>query len=123
MAVQLDGKATEKHRKYIGVLSSQGKEKFGPDFSIRKMAEQQEIDWENMTMEEANKLIKEVKEMIESPAEVGFQITEKDLIKRITERKKRGAEAGIYFYSSRAEARASFYSSSCLFNIHSSSIP
>jgi hypothetical protein len=89
MAVQLDGKATEKQRKYLGVLSSQGKEKFGQDFSIRKMAEQQAIDWENMSMEEANKLIKEVKEMIskeESKEEI--RISERDLMKRIDEQKK-----------------------------------
>jgi len=89
MAVQLDGKATEKQRKYLGVLSSQGKEKFGQDFSIRKMAEEQAIDWENMSMEEANKLIKEVKEMIskeESKEEI--RISERDLMKRIDEQKK-----------------------------------
>jgi len=90
MAVQLDGKATEKQRKYLGYLSSQGKEKFGEDFSIRKMAEEQAIDWENMSMEEANKLIKEVKEMIgtkeESKEEI--RISERDLMKRIDEQKK-----------------------------------
>ena len=89
MAVQLDGKATEKQRKYLGVLSSQGKEKFGENFSIRKMAEEQAIDWENMSMEEANKLIKEVKEMIskeESKKEI--RISERDLMKRIDEQKK-----------------------------------
>jgi len=90
MAVQLDGKATEKQRKYLGVLSSQGKEKFGQDFSIRKMAEQQEINWDEMTVEEANKLIKEVKEMIgtkeESKEEI--RISERDLMKRIDEQKK-----------------------------------
>ena len=92
MAVQLDGKATERQRKYLGVLSSQGKEKFGQDFSIRKMAEEQAIDWENMSMEEANKLIKEVKEMIESQAEVNFQISEQDLMKRIAEKKEEKPE-------------------------------
>jgi len=89
MAVQLDGKATEKQRKYLGVLSSQGKEKFGEDFSIRKMAEEQEINWDEMTVEEANKLIKEVKEMIskeESKEEI--RISERDLMKRIDEQKK-----------------------------------
>jgi len=90
MAVQLDGKATEKQRKYLGVLSSQGKEKFGKDFSIRKMAEEQEINWDEMTVEEANKLIKEVKEMIgtkeESKEEI--RISERDLMKRIDEQKK-----------------------------------
>ena len=90
MAVQLDGKATEKQRKYLGYLSSQGKEKFGQDFSIRKMAEEQEINWDEMTVEEANKLIKEVKEMIgtkeESKEEI--RISERDLMKRIDEQKK-----------------------------------
>jgi len=89
MAVQLDGKATERQRKYLGYLSSQGKEKFGENFSIRKMAEEQAIDWENMSMEEANKLIKEVKEMIskeESKEEI--RISERDLMKRIDEQKK-----------------------------------
>ena len=93
MAVQLDGKATEKQRKYLGVLSSQGKEKFGQDFSIRKMAEEQAIDWENMSMEEANKLIKEVKEMIskeESKEEI--RISERDLMKRIAEKKEEKPE-------------------------------
>ena len=91
MAVQLDGKATEKQRKYLGYLSSQGKEKFGKDFSIRKMAEEQTIDWENMSMEEANKLIKEVKEMIEGQAE--FQISEKDLIRRMQKEKEKPEQA------------------------------
>jgi len=93
MAVQLDGKATEKQRKYLGVLSSQGKEKFGQDFSIRKMAEQQAIDWDNMSMEEANKLIKEVKEMIEGQAE--FQISEKDLIRRMQKEKEKPEQASV----------------------------
>jgi len=92
MAVQLDGKATEKQRKYLGYLSSQGKEKFGKDFSIRKLAEEQEINWDEMSMEEANKLIKEVKEMIESQAEVNFQISEQDLMKRIAEKKEEKPE-------------------------------
>lgn len=65
MAVQLNGKATEKQRKYLGVLSSQGKEKFGKDFSIRKIAEEQNINWDEMTQEEASKLIEEVKSMLE----------------------------------------------------------
>ena len=91
MAVQLDGKATEKQRKYLGYLSSQGKEKFGKDFSIRKLAEEQEINWDEMSMEEANKLIKEVKEMIESQA-VNFQISEQDLMKRIAEKKEEKPE-------------------------------
>ena len=89
MAVQLDGKATEKQRKYLGVLSSQGKEKFGEDFSIRKMAEQKGISWDEMTVENANDLIKEVKEMIskeESKEEI--RISERDLMKRIDEQKK-----------------------------------
>ena len=90
MAVQLDGKATEKQRKYLGYLSSQGKEKFGKDFSIRKLAEEQEINWDEMTVEEANKLIKEAKEMIEGQVE--FKISEKDLIRRIDEQKKKEEE-------------------------------
>jgi len=88
-----DGKATERQRKYIGVLSSQGKEKLGKDFSIRKLASQKGInDWDAMSMEDANRLIKEVKEMIESPVEVKapaeFQVSEQDLIKRIAEKKE-----------------------------------
>ena len=90
MAVQLDGKATEKQRKYLGVLSSQGKEKFGEDFSIRKMAEDRGINWDEMSVEEANKLIKEAKEMIEGQVE--FKISEKDLIRRIDEQKKKEEE-------------------------------
>jgi len=90
MAVQLDGKATERQRKYLGYLSSQGKEKFGKDFSIRKLAEEQEINWDEMTVEEANKLIKEAKEMIEGQVE--FKISEKDLIRRIDEQKKKEEE-------------------------------
>jgi len=93
MAVQLDGKATEKQRKYLGYLSSQGKEKFGENFSIRKMAEEQEINWDEMSVEEANKLIKEVKEMIskeESKEEI--RISERDLMKRIDEQKKKEEE-------------------------------
>jgi len=90
MAVQLDGKATEKQRKYLGYRSSQGKEKFGKDFSIRKLAEEQEINWDEMSVEEANKLIKEAKEMIEGQVE--FKISEKDLIRRIDEQKKKEEE-------------------------------
>jgi len=90
MAVQSDGKATERQRKYIGVLSSQGKEKLGKDFSIRKIAEQQEINWNEMSMEEANKLIKEVKALIEEKeaTEADFQVTEQDLINRTQEKEK-----------------------------------
>jgi len=84
MAVQLDGKATERQRKYIGVLSSQGKEKLGKDFSIRKLASQKGIDWDNMSIEEANDLIKEVKADIED----SFQVTEQDLIKRTQEKEE-----------------------------------
>ena len=51
MAVQLDGKATERQRKYIGVLSSQGKEKLGKDFSIRRIASERGIDWQDMSLE------------------------------------------------------------------------
>ena len=102
MAVQLDGKATERQRKYLGYLSSQGKEKFGQDFSIRKMAEEQAIDWENMSMEEANKLIKEVKEMIEGQAE--FQISEKDLIRRMQKEKEKPEQASTPSEQQKAQA-------------------
>ena len=90
MAVQLDGKATEKQRKYLGYLSSQGKEKLGKDFSIRKLASQRGIGWDEMSIEEANGLIKEVKSMIEvKPAtEADFQVTEQDLINRTQEKEK-----------------------------------
>ena len=90
MAVQLDGKATERQRKYLGYLSSQGKEKFGENFSIREMAEDRGINWDEMSVEEANKLIKEAKEMIEGQVE--FKISEKDLIRRIDEQKKKEEE-------------------------------
>jgi len=97
MAVQLDGKATERQRKYIGVLSSQGKEKLGKDFSIRKIASQRGIGWDAMSMEDANRLIKEVKEMIESPVEVKapaeFQVSEQDLINKLAKEKKEEPEA------------------------------
>jgi hypothetical protein len=89
MAVQLDGKATEKQRKYLGYLSSQGKEKLGKDFSIRKLASQKGInDWDAMSMEDANRLIKEVKAMLDD----GFQVSEQDLIKRIAEKKEEKPE-------------------------------
>jgi hypothetical protein len=85
MAVQLDGKATERQRKYIGVLSSQGKEKLGKDFSIRKLASQKGInDWDAMSMEDANRLIKEVKAMLDD----GFQVSEQDLINKLAKEKK-----------------------------------
>ena len=82
MAVQLNGKATEKQKKYLGYLSSQGKERFGKDFSVRKIAEEQGINWEEMSTEEANKLIKEVKEMIENTSD--FEITDKEFFEEVT---------------------------------------
>jgi rRNA maturation endonuclease Nob1 len=82
MAVQLDGKATEKQRKYLGYLSSQGKERFGKDFSIRKMAEEQGISWDEMSVEEANKLISEVKEMLEKTED--FTKTDLEIIEEVT---------------------------------------
>ena len=65
MAVQLNGKATEKQRKYLGFLSNQGKEKLGKDFSVRKIAEDKGINWEEMTQEEASQLIDEVKKLVD----------------------------------------------------------
>jgi len=65
MAVQLNGKATEKQRKYLGFLSNQGKEKLGKDFSVRKIAEDKGINWEEMTQEEASQLIDEVKKVVD----------------------------------------------------------
>jgi len=65
MAVQLNGKATEKQRKYLGFLSNQGKEKLGKDFSVRKIAEDKGINWEEMTQEEASQLIDEVKKIVD----------------------------------------------------------
>ena len=82
MAVQLNGKATERQRKYLGVLSAQGKERFGKDFSIRKMAEEQGISWDEMTVEEANKLISEVKEMLEKTED--FTKTDLEIIEEVT---------------------------------------
>jgi len=82
MVVQLDGKATEKQRKYLGYLSSQGKERFGKDFSIRKMAEEQGISWDEMSVEEANKLISEVKEMLEKTED--FTKTDLEIIEEVT---------------------------------------
>ena len=63
--MQLNGKATEKQRKYLGFLSSQGKKKFGEDFSVRKIAEDRGINWEEMTQEEASKLIDAVKKIVD----------------------------------------------------------
>jgi len=85
MAVELNGKATEKQRKYLGYLSSQGKEKFGKDFSIRKLAEQRGIIWEEMTQEQASSLIEEVKAMVETD----FMIDDKQMIEQITEEAKK----------------------------------
>jgi len=65
MAVQLNGKATEKQRKYLGFLSNQGKEKLGKDFSVRKIAEDKGINWEEMTQEEASQLIEVVKKVVD----------------------------------------------------------
>jgi len=112
MAVQLDGKATERQRKYIGVLSSQGKEKLGKDFSIRKLASQRGInDWDAMSMEDANRLIKEVKEMIESPVEVkapaDFQVSEQDLINKLAKEKKEEPEASTPKEQKKAQAPSS----------------
>lgn len=65
MAVQLNGKATEKQRKYLGFLSNQGKEKLGKDFSVRKIAEDKGINWEEMTQEGASQLIDAVKKIVD----------------------------------------------------------
>ncbi len=65
MAVQLNGKATEKQRKYLGFLSNQGKEKLGKDFSVRKIAEDKGINWEEMSQEEASQLIDAVKKIVD----------------------------------------------------------
>ena len=65
MAVQLNGKATEKQRKYLGFLSNQVKEKLGKDFSVRKLAENKGVNWEEMTQEEASQLIDEVKKIVD----------------------------------------------------------
>ena len=65
MAVQLNGKATEKQRKYLGFLSNQVKEKLGKDFSVRKLAEDKGLNWEEMTQEEASQLIDEVKKIVD----------------------------------------------------------
>ncbi len=81
MAVQLDGKATEKQRKYLGYLSGKGKERYGKDFSVRKIAESKGINWEEMSVEEANQLIKEVKEMVETQ---DFVVTEREFIEEVT---------------------------------------
>lgn len=65
MAVQLNGKATEKQKKYLGFLSNQGKEKLGKDFSVRKIAEDRGINWEEMTQEEASQLIDVIKKIVD----------------------------------------------------------
>ena len=82
MAVQLNGKATEKQKKYLGYLSSQGKERFGKDFSVRLIAEQQGIDWEQMSAEEASRLIEHVKSLVDAPGD--FMKTEQDIIDEVT---------------------------------------
>ncbi|GEM_PF-1139668 len=82
MAVQLNGKATERQRKYLGYLSAQGKERFGKDFSVRLIAEQQGIDWEQMSAEEASKLIEHVKSLIDAPED--FMKTDQDIIDEVT---------------------------------------
>jgi hypothetical protein len=82
MAVQLNGKATERQRKYLGYLSSQGKERFGKDFSVRKIAEQQGINWEQMSSEEASKLIEYVKSLVDAPGD--FMKTDQDIIDEVT---------------------------------------
>jgi len=116
MAVQLDGKATERQRKYIGVLSSQGKEKLGKDFSIRKVASQRGIGWDEMSIEEANGLIKEVKALIEEKeaTEADFQVTEQDLIKRTQEKEEQRKATPSTPLEQRQEASQSLASSSNL---------
>lgn len=63
--VQLENRATERQKKYLGYLSNKGKEKFGEDFSIRKLAESRGINWDTMSQGEASKLIGDVKSMVE----------------------------------------------------------
>jgi len=82
MAVQLNGKATERQRKYLGYLSGKGKEKFGENFSIREMAKERGINWEDMSQEEASKLIEEVKAMVET---TDFMVDDKTFFKEVTE--------------------------------------
>jgi hypothetical protein len=91
MAVQLNGKATERQRKYLGVLSAQGKEKFGKDFSVRLIAEQQGIDWEQMSAEEASKLIEHVKSLIDAE---DFMKTDRDIIDEVTQSAQKEEKPG-----------------------------
>ncbi|MEM3423847.1 MAG: hypothetical protein QXE51_04715 [Nitrososphaeria archaeon] len=77
----MNGKATERQRKYLGYLSGKGKEKFGENFSIREIAKEKGISWEDMSQEEASKLIEEVKAMVETD----FMVDDKTFFKEVTE--------------------------------------
>jgi len=88
MAVQLNGKATEKQRKYLGFLSNQGKEKLGKDFSVRKIAEEMGINWEEMTQEEASKLIDAVKKAVDGGQEEIREDFTIDLLEEVQKEEK-----------------------------------
>ncbi len=90
MAVEL--KATERQRKYLGFLSSQGKEKLGKEFSVRKLAEEKGINWDEMTQEQASLLIEEVKAMLEHvKPEEDWGITTQEILDSLVEEKKQEA--------------------------------
>lgn len=88
MAMQIERenghKATEKQMKYLGVLSRQGKELFGKEFSIRNLASQLGYSWPP-SFSEASELIDKVKHMLEEQQQ-GFEVTTQDLIDELAEK-------------------------------------
>jgi len=65
MAVKPSGRATEKQMKYLWYLSRQGKEVYGEDFSIRKLAVDMGFTWPP-SYSEARELIDKVLHLLDA---------------------------------------------------------
>lgn len=70
MAVKPSGKATEKQMKYLGYLSRQGKEVYGEDFSIEKLAADMGFTWPP-SHSEARELIDKVLHLLDAGKKLG----------------------------------------------------
>ncbi|MBC7320465.1 hypothetical protein H5T89_07445 [bacterium] len=88
MIVRVDAKATERQMKYLGWLSRQGKEVYGEEFSVRKLANQLGYTWPP-TRKEASELIDKVKQFIdEGLKSQEFSVSTQDIIDELEEKKK-----------------------------------
>lgn len=92
MAVQI-GKATERQMKYLGWLSKQGKDVYGEEFSVRKLASQFGYAWPP-SLREASELIDKVKHLIDEGLKSReFSVSTIDIIKEIEAEEKKPEQA------------------------------